>query len=75
MNMHFNTAWSTSTYRCEQSMLEWPKSCETVSILPVLASTLPANVRRPEWLDPLIPAFSYSLVKWDWSESHALYSF
>jgi len=47
-----------------------PKELGNVS--PVVASTLLANVRRPEWLEPpLIPARWYSLVTCACSESHA----
>lgn len=34
-------------------MLVCPRSCATVSMSPVVASTLLANVRRPEWPEPL----------------------
>lgn len=53
-------------------MLVCPRSCATVSMSPVVASTLLANVRRPEWLEPpLMPARWYSLVTWACKESHA----
>ena len=48
-------------------MLVCPRSCATVSMSPVVASTLLANVRRPEWLDPpLMPvgAASPCMVHW-----------
>ena len=34
----------------------WPNSAATTSMSPVLDKIFPANVRRPELLEPLIPA-------------------
>lgn len=43
-----------------------------MSMSPALASTLPANPRRPDWLEPSMPARLYSLVTWLCRLSQAL---
>ena len=58
-------------------MLVCPRSCATVSMSPVVASTLLANVRRPEWPEPPNSArgsihLGWPLAAWRQSRPHWL---